>query len=249
MRIILFFIVFFFLSACSDRVLSDKVLPNTLSGVTIIEAPHWFDISYDSWAVKTIKEYYASWSVVINGSYFGVTDWGVYYPAGLWESESTVCCTMYLSRPNGWWIPIDTSTNGSDPNLTFVVGISANGEVKIFPREALKGNVWPYKNAFQAWPLVLSGGILQDFWRSWHAQEKHERTLMGKTFSGKILFFIFTDKVTLGEVGEIISKDPRFTRDPVTLLNLDGWPSTAYYDGVRGFREDVRLPIIFKILK
>jgi hypothetical protein len=33
------------------------------------------------------------------------------------------------------------------------------------------------------------------------------------------------------------------------VINLDGWPSTAYYDGEKWFRENEKLPIIFRIKK
>lgn len=76
--------------------------------------------------------------------------------------------------------------------------------------------------AFQSGPLVLSGNILQDFGESWHAYGKHERTLIGKTDSGRIFFFIFPQKITLTDVARDILLEPLFQKDPLTLLNLDG---------------------------
>ena len=86
-------------------------------------------------------------------------------------------------------------------------------------------------DAFQAGPLVLSGNILQDFGQSWHARESHERTLIGKTKTGKVYFFISRQQLSLSQIGEQIARDPRFQQDPITVLNLDGGPSTAYFDG------------------
>lgn len=77
-------------------------------------------------------------------------------------------------------------------------------------------------DAFQAGPIVLSGGIIQDFSNSWHARESRERTLIGKTESGKVYFFVSRKKISLTRVGEILASDPIFQSDPITILNLDG---------------------------
>lgn len=212
----------------------------TLSWMQMIEAKNGFEVLYDSRASREIHEYYTENTIVINGSYFWKTQSGVYYPAWYWESPSHTCCVMDI-----WWdTRISTVPNFSDANLSHLVWVNWKN-IKIFPREEFKENAWPYDFAFQAWPLVLSGNIVQDFWNSWHAHEKHERTLIGKTRQGKIYFFIFPEKVSLNEVGEKIRIT--FENDPITLLNLDGWPSTAYFDGTRWFREDARLPIIIRI--
>jgi hypothetical protein len=47
----------------------------------------------------------------------------------------------------------------------------------------------------------------------------------------------------------LILDDERFSRDPITVINLDGGPSTAFFDGKNGFRSDKKLPIVFCINK
>jgi Phosphodiester glycosidase len=206
--------------------------------MTIIEAPHGFEVFFDSGATHTARDLYISGSTVINGSYFWVTDSGVYYPAWYWEKFRQ---SMMIP---GIWKQLNPVYD--DPNITHFVGISWS-ELKIFANSEFKRNAGPYDFSFQAGPLILSGNTLQDFGKSWHANEPHERTLVGKTQSGKVYFFLSRKQLSLTEAGEQIRLDPRFWQDPITVLNLDGWPSTAYYDGIHGFREDKNLPIFFKI--
>ena len=79
-----------------------------------------------------------------------MTDSGVYYPAGLWR------------------IGIDELSPAifDDPNITHVVRISRTEPqiVTISPNKDLLYTKWGSgDDAFQAGPLVLSGGIVQDF--------------------------------------------------------------------------------------
>lgn len=229
----------FGLSACSWEYSGN----NNLNPPTYFftEAKNGFEVFYDSRATKSIKEYYESGSIVINGSYFGATASGLYYPAWLWEDAQHACCSLFLDDGT----PISTAPNYEDPNLSYIVWVSGKGEVKMFPRQLFKENAWPYAYSFQAWPLVLSENLPQSSSGSWHADEPHERTLIGKTKSGKIYFFTFIHPFSLSEVWKVVYSS--FRDDPITLLNLDGWPSTAYYDGQYWFNEDAKLPIIIRI--
>ncbi len=204
----------------------------------VFEAKNGFEVLYDSGATRSIWEYYKTGTVVFNGSYFWLTNSWVYYPAGYWEIDKKIGII-----PSIWkqFMPLY-----DDPNITHFVWVFGS-EVRIFENIKFKENAGPYDIAFQAWPLVLSGGFLQNFWNSWHANEPHERTLLGKTQSGKIYFFSFIKPITLNEVWNRVIKDSRFMYDPITLLNLDGWPSTVYFDGKSWFRYDKKLPIIFRI--
>lgn len=221
------------LSACSTITQPIPILP-LWEDITTIEAPRGFEIFFDSGATHTAWDYYISGSIVINGSYFWVTDSRIYYPAGLWKSGIIELSPAIFD----------------DPNITHVVRISHSEpqSMTIFPNKHLLYMKWGSgDDVFQAGPLVLSGNILQDFWDSWHANWEYERTLIGKTESGKVYFFVSRKRLSLTEVGEQIRIDPRFQHDPITVLNFDGWPSTAYFDGIRWFREDKKLPIFFRI--
>lgn len=73
--------------------------------------------------------------------------------------------------------------------------------------------------AFQAGPLIASGRILVSNNGSWHAQGKHERTILGILDTSSPIIFIFTDKISLREAGEKILREyPNVTE----LINLDG---------------------------
>ena len=222
-----------FLSACSSVILP-ATIPQLWDELITIEVPHGLEIFSDSGATHTARDLYISGSTVINGSYFWVTDSGVYYPAGLWRSGIDELSPAIFD----------------DPNITHVVRISLTEPqiVTIFPNKELLYMKWGSgDDAFQAGPLVLSGNTLQDFWQSWHARESHERTLIGKTKTGKVYFFVSRKQISLTRAGEIIASNPIFQIDPITVLNLDGWPSTAYFEGTLSFREDKNLPIFFRI--
>lgn len=230
-----FFIVIFFLSSCSWELIPGTQDIESYSDASVIEAKNGFEILFDSWANQSLYTAYETWSIVINGTYFWYTPMGIYYPAWLWIENGIEKSPM----------------NMSDPNLSHIVFLSL-GALMITPNEVwVKSLDGCYKTiwcrAFQAGPLVLSGNILQSFPESWHANGPHERTLIWKTESGKTYFFVFRKPRSLTEVADIIIQDDRFTSDPITLLNLDGWPSTAYYDGKNWFRENEKLPIIFRI--
>jgi uncharacterized protein YigE (DUF2233 family) len=228
----------FFLSACS-AIITEPIMINPLwDNLVTIESPHGFEVFFDSGATHTARDIYTPGSTVINWSYFWVTDSWLYYPAGLWSKNGQA-----IVMPSIWK---QLTPVYDDPNITHFVGISWS-ELKIFANSEFRRNSGPYDFSFQAGPLVLSGNILQDFGKSWHANGQHERTLIGKTQSGKVYFFVSRKQLSLIEIGEQIRLDPRFWQDPITVLNLDGWPSTAYYDGIHGFREDKKLPIFTRI--
>lgn len=228
----------FFLTGCSLWVLKTDSPSPMSADFYLFEATHGFEIFYDSGATKSIQEYYQTGSIVINGSYFGGTKPGTYYPAGLWIENKKI------KHPQ----------MNNDPNITHTifymnygnsVSIIKNSDTIEMIPICLQNPAGCF--AFQSWPLVLSGNILQNFWDSWHANSKHERTLIGKTQNGKIYFFVSTFPRSLQEIWEKILTEDRFIQDPITVLNLDGGPSTAYYDGERWFRSNKKLPIVFRI--
>ena len=231
-RYLLPFLIFL-LASCTQISSSVSIVP-IWDEMIVIAAPHGFEIFFDSGATHTARDLYISGSTVINGSYFWVTDSRAYYPAGLWRSGTDETSPAIFD----------------DPNITHVVRISHSEpqRVTIFPnKDLLFMKWWGEDDAFQAGPLVLSGNTLQDFWDSWHARESHERTLIGQTASGKVYFFISGQQLSLSQIGEQIARDPRFQQDQITVLNLDGGPSTAYYDGTLAFRENKNLPIFIRI--
>jgi Phosphodiester glycosidase len=227
----------FLLASCTQISSSVSIVP-IWDEMIVILAPHGFEVFFDSGTTHTARDIYTPGSTVINWSYFWVTDSGVYYPAGLWIEKWKQSYSLEQSDPNLSHVVLYRPYGDS---LTIVANSETSEQIPMCIQNPAGCT------AFQAGPLVLSGGIIQDFGKSWHANESHERTLMGKTQSGKVYFFISRQQLSLTEVGEQIARDPRFQQDPITVLNLDGWPSTAYYDGIHGFREDKKLPIFIRI--
>ncbi|MBX9809713.1 phosphodiester glycosidase family protein [Candidatus Gracilibacteria bacterium] len=238
MKYFLSFLFIIALASCSSQNISTGVVVPVKNDFFVFDASNGFEAFYDSGATKSISEYYKSGSIVFNGSYFGGTRPGEYYPAGYWEIDKQMIRLSGILRQS---LPVY-----NDPNITHFVGLSGS-DMKIFANEEYKRNAGPYDVAFQAGPLVLSENLLQNFGDSWHANGKHQRTLLGKTKSGKVFVFISTLPLSLSEVGEKILTDERFIKDPITVLNLDGGPSTAFFDGKNAFRPNKKLPIVFRL--
>lgn len=233
---------FFFFSniallSCSSQIMPTDITTTVKNDFFVFDASNGFETFYDSGATKSISEYYKSGSLVFNGSYFGWTHPWEYYPAGYWEIDKQMIHLSWNWRKS---LPVY-----DDPNITHFVWLSGS-EIHIFENSKFNENAGQYDFAFQAWPLVLSENMLQNFGESWHANGKHERTLLGRTKSGKVFIFISTLPVSLSEIWRKIRADNRFMYDPITVINLDGWPSTAFFDGKNGFNSNKKLPIIIR---
>jgi hypothetical protein len=234
------FLIFLMLSSCSMSHPSPEATWISEPDFQYFEASRGFDISYDSGATRSIREYYTSGTVILNGSYFGWTVPGEYYPAWLWIDHTVEKYPLQLD----------------DPNLSHVVA-QCGQELRIianitWQKSPCKESIF----AFQAWPIIALNSInVYQFpaeyhiQKSWHTDEKHARTILWyDTDTHQIFFFVFTTSVSLQWAGEHILAHPAFHyRENLTLLNLDGWPSTAYYSGQWWFHSDKKLPIIFKI--
>ena len=168
MHIILILISIFLLSDCSHTILWDPTRVQSLSRAAIFEVPHGFEMLYDPSPTLSIRDYSLYGSSVINGSYFGTTDTWDYSPAWLWRIWKNELSPAIFT----------------DPNITHVVTISRSDRIQIdiSANSILLTRKWgSEQDAFQAWPLVLSGNILQKFSGSWHADGLYARTLIGKT--------------------------------------------------------------------
>jgi hypothetical protein len=218
------FLIFLMLSSCTILSSSPEAPWISEPDFQYFEAPRGFDISYDSGATRSIREYYTSGTVILNGSYFGWTQSRQYYPAWLWIEQGIEKYPLQFD----------------DPNLSHVVAKCAD---RLFIVDTVTWKNNPCKNptfAFQAGPIIVTGSInVYQFPveyhipKSWHTDEKHARTILWyDTDTHQIFFFAFTIPVSLQWAGERILAHPAFHyRENLTLLNLDGWPSTAYYSG------------------
>ncbi len=227
----LFLISIIFLSSCVMELPQSKNI-STNPDFLVFEAKNGFEIFYDSGATKSLEDLYTPGSIILNGSYFWLTDSGAYMPAWLWIVDGKKF----------------SEKRKDDPNLSMVISL-CDTQWSItynYSWDRLFCASW-WKSVFQAWPLVLNEGwIASSFLGSWHADEPHERTMMGLTHDNQIYFFIFTKKVTLRMAWEAIMKLPQFAHSHIDVINLDGWPSTAYLDGNIGFNENKKLPILIR---
>lgn len=188
-------------------------------------------ITFNSNPNRTInQETDENFPIVINGAYFWQTSTGAYFPAGLWKSEGMV----------------SSKTDFNDPNLSHIITYTHSGNIVTieansnFPEGRCPGGCV----AFQAGPLIASGRILESSNGSWHAEGGHERTILGILDTRAPIIFIFTDKISLREAGEkILGQYP----DVTDLINLDGWPSTAFKTQATSFRWEKLLPILWHI--
>ena len=233
--IILSFLLLAF-SACTWNTISNHTIPVWLP-YYVVEAKHGFEIVYDPQATYSVKEYYESGKFILNGSYFWMTPSGWYYPAGLW-----------ISNPRKESLKIQSHDIWrTDPNLDTIVA-QCDGKWELYTLDGFLKTFCNYTYAFQTWPLVINEWwITSSFSGSWHANEPHERTMMAKTHDGNVFFIIFSSGITLSDAGKKIMSDPLFSGKDIDVVNLDGWPSTAYYDGTYGFRENENLPIILRV--
>ena len=209
------------------------------SGVPqVAPAPLFFTILVNEMKVSFVskpsrtmdQETLDGFPTVVNGSYFWQTSTGTYFPAGLWKSEGVV----------------SSKTDFSDPNLSHIVTYTNSGNIVAIEANSdfIEGKCPMGCVAFQAWPLIASDRILVANNGSWHAQGKHERTILGIQDAHTPIIFIFTEKISLTEAGEkILGKYPNVT----DLINLDGWPSTAFKTQIASFRWDKILPIVWHI--
>ena len=222
-----------FLSSCVGELPQSVKNISTNPDFLVFEAKNGFEVLYDSGATKSLEDLYAPGSIILNGSYFWLIDSGVYMPAWLWIEDGKKFSEMRTD----------------DPNLSMVISRcdthwSINNNYSWNKRYC--ANWW--KSVFQAWPLVLNEWLIaSSFSGSWHANWFHERTMMGLTHDNEVFFFVFTKKVSLRMAWEAIMKSHQFAHTDIDVVNLDGWPSTAYFDGNTGFNENSKLPILIRI--
>lgn len=188
------------------------------------------EIFFDATAKASLNSYARANSFITNWSYFGKTSTG-YFPAWVFIQN------------NKKFSPIERG----DPNLSYVVK-SINWDITITPAwewsDVNTEEQYTNISAFQAWPLIASWGVLQDFWGSWHANSDHERTILG-IWKKRKMVFIFTQKISLTTAFKKISQ--KFPDEQFALINLDWWPSTAYFlNDATAFNTTEKLPIIFR---
>ena len=89
----------------------------------------------------------------------------------------------------------------------------------------------PGITAFQTGPAVLRDNQLQtgEINGSINGNGVHLRTLLGYTDDGTLFVVVTTRPGTLAAIGEVLLDDSVFSSRKISVINLDGGPSTAFY--------------------
>lgn len=168
--------------------------------------------------------------IAVNGSYFGKDERGLFFPAGIWLSD-----TSYKNTPS------------TDLNLQNTIRWDQNVWKAEFFFDQPSSEAFSWAVVFNAGPRLLkNGGINSDLDR-WISHRKREvpRTVILKDKHGQPFLFVFKKGISLIDLAKLL-QDQGF----VDAINLDGGPSTSFaHQGIfkRNFNINERLPIFFCI--
>lgn len=204
------------------------------SGLTVVLFKQPIDFYIQSQVTQTLAE--ASnihkYKAAINGSYFTPT----YEHAGLLYQNNTT--TVPLAR--------------LDTQLSAVV-LLADTSVQIIPMDEFTSEMLASTTvAFQTGPLVIFKNTIatSSINNSLNGNGEYTRTLLGRTESNQAFFVIVSTRKTLTEIAEKLLTLKLFANNAISVVNLDGGPSTALFVRERpelNFRETKYLPIILGI--
>ncbi len=168
--------------------------------------------------------------VSVNGTYFkGSYDKAT--PAGFFQEEG-----------------VNSSQVLQDKQLTRIVSYSASENKLVFSKvnEYITGGS---DFAFQTGPQILTDGVIEDqeISNSINGLGSYKRTFLGKTSTGSFVFGTATSPISLLQLGAVLKEMQVFKGQQITVVNLDGGPSTAMYskdfDRVN-WNTTMRLPLI-----
>ncbi len=204
------------------------------AGLTVVLFKEPINFYIQSQVTQTISE--ASrihgYKVAINGSYFTPT----YKHAGLLYNNNTT--TVPLAR--------------LDHQLSAVV-LAASTSLQFVPVSEFTTNMLASTTlAFQTGPLVIAKNVIaaDSINESLNGNGEYMRTLLGKTENDQAFFVIVSARKTLPDIAAKLLSLKLFANDTISVVNLDGGPSTALFVRDRpelNFREAKYLPIIIGI--
>jgi exopolysaccharide biosynthesis protein len=199
-----------------------------------------FSSLYSSWWL-TSEEYKEqlsqSWKndcAVINGSYFDYTSWGSFQPAGT--------LLLYNGIKN---IDIISSTiiPSQDPNLWVHVHYNTTNNILSFSddKAPIRG-IW-----FFAGPMIIENNVINPKLSEdiSHRNKPYERTFMIQLPDQKTVIWVSTKKTTLSELAEKLNNI--YKDQIISVVNLDGGPSTTLNHNDISFDKNNKLPLWFSI--
>lgn len=203
-------------------------------GLTVVLFTQPMDFYLQNPVTQTIAEVSADqkYRAAINGSYFTPE----YTHAGLlYKNDTTTVPLAKLDRQ------VSAIVSMSSTSMEFI-------PVSEFKSELLASSTL----AFQTGPLVIIKNTIttSSINTSLNGTGTYARTLLGKTESGQTFFVIVTARKNLTEIAAKLLSLKLFANDTISVINLDGGPSTALYTlemSSLNFRETKYLPIIIGV--
>ncbi len=215
---------------------------NINKDIYIFRTKNKFSLSYfKRW--KTIQdlinnktENHKNTLITINWNYFWYNEeklakWEkIFIPAGFFQKD---------------WKIIKKEIPG-DTNLTTYISEDWN---TLYFNNPEKIKSWI--NTFQAGPFIIKNNIINklEIENSTHWKTKHYRTLIWKDNKWYNYFILTTWKYKLQNLAIILLNIQEFKKYTLNIINLDGGPSTAYYNTIQKewFNTNSTLPFFINI--
>lgn len=203
-------------------------------GLTVVVSKQPIDLFVQNPVTQTLAEVSEAqkYRVAINGSYFTPT----YEHAGL----------LYLNQETV--VPLARR----DEQLSAIVSL-LDQSLQITPALEFNTSTLPSTTfAFQTGPQLIAENRLVStaIDNSLNGHGEYQRTLLGFTQSGQTFLAIITTRKTLTEIANKLLSLKLFNNDTISVVNLDGGPSTALYAPEKPeleFRATKYLPIVIGI--
>ncbi len=144
----------------------------------------------------------------------------------------------------------------NDKQLTHVVIIDNNLKtIKFINKKDFAKTNLSFKKGiivFQTGPLIIDRNKIQYKYinESLNGNYPYKRSALGFTDDGEIILVATNKPITLEELAKYLLKQPMFSGKKLSLINLDGGPSTWLYDknlGILVHGETQNIPIIIGI--
>jgi Phosphodiester glycosidase len=184
-------------------------------GLTVVETQRSLELIYHAVAPPTPRQLAAAgWAVVVNGSYHD----GDYANAML-EGQFTV-------RGKHWGV-----ARPDDRQLSHVVAFDTQGRIEsIAPADAAAlARATAAAASVQTGPLITENGRWVEAYarQSLNGVDAYKRSAVGRTGEGASVIVIARQPRTLEALARDVLALRRYAQRGLTLVNLDGGPSTA----------------------
>lgn len=187
--------------------------------VWIIETRRPLALFHATRGVPTLREHVAESPeaiVAVNGSYH---DGNYARPVfeGLLEADGVTLGTL----------------RADDRQLTHVMSIDPEGRITTILSSSEAPAARPVASRYrvQSGPLILNDGALSaaTIAGSVNGVDAYKRTAIGRTRAGETVIVVAKTPRTLADLGRLVLRIEGFADRGLTLLNLDGGPSTAIH--------------------